>query len=190
VVPNPELADIAAQFCKCIGFHGIADLDWRFDRRDGQYKLLDFNPRVGAQFRLFETEAGVDVVRAQHLDLTGQTIPVAAQRYGRRFVVENIDIPARLAYRRSAYATPHVPKRATGTELAWFARDDLKPFLVMIPRLMRPGVAHLLQIWRTHRRRVGRSTSDESCGRDRRRALRAFNRRASQGARPPGTNLR
>jgi hypothetical protein len=30
---------------------------------------LDFNPRVGAQFRLFEDDAGSDVVRALHLDL-------------------------------------------------------------------------------------------------------------------------
>ena len=65
VVDNPELAEIsAAEFIKRIGFTGIVDLDWRFDRRDGRYKLLDFNPRMGAQFRLFENEAGVDVVRA------------------------------------------------------------------------------------------------------------------------------
>ena len=30
-----------------VGFRGIADLDWRRDLRDGQYKLVDFNPRVG-----------------------------------------------------------------------------------------------------------------------------------------------
>jgi hypothetical protein len=23
------------------------DLDYRFDKRDGQHKLLDFNPRIG-----------------------------------------------------------------------------------------------------------------------------------------------
>ena len=72
VVDNPELADLAARFIKQIGFTGIIDLDLRFDRRDGLYKLLDFNPRMGAQFRLFESESGVDVVRGQHLDLTGR----------------------------------------------------------------------------------------------------------------------
>ncbi|MDQ4105045.1 MAG: ATP-grasp domain-containing protein [Actinomycetota bacterium] len=190
VVPNPELAEISAHFCKCIGFHGIADLDWRYDRRDSQYKLLDFNPRVGAQFRLFETEAGIDVVRAQHLDLTDQKVPVAAQRYGRRFVVENIDIPARLAYWRSGYTTPHVPTRATGTELGWFARDDLKPFFVMIARSLRPGVEHLMRIWRTHQRLTERSIRNESCGRYWRRAIRALDRRASKGARPTSANLR
>ena len=72
VVDNPELADIAARFVQRIGFTGIIDLDLRFDRRDGRYKLLDFNPRMGAQFRLFESESGIDVVRALHLDLTGR----------------------------------------------------------------------------------------------------------------------
>ncbi len=59
-----------------LGFRGIVDLDLRFDPRDAQYKLLDFNPRLGAQFRLFTTGTGVDVARAAYLDLTGQ--PVAA----------------------------------------------------------------------------------------------------------------
>ena len=72
----------AARFCRAIGFSGIADLDWRLDRRDGRYKLLDFNPRVGAQFRLFETDAGIDVVRALHLDLTGRPVPAGAQENG------------------------------------------------------------------------------------------------------------
>jgi len=37
------------------------DLDYRFDKRDGQYKLLDFNPRIGAQFRLLVDDNGLDV---------------------------------------------------------------------------------------------------------------------------------
>ncbi|MGK5632626.1 ATP-grasp domain-containing protein [Streptomyces sp. URMC 123] len=152
VVENPELAELAAGFIRNVGFTGIADLDWRYDRRDGRYKLLDFNPRMGAQFRLFESAAGVDVVRAQHLELTGRAVPRAAQRAGHRFVVENIDLPAYVAYRRSGYTTPHVPRRASGTELAWLARDDLKPFFGMLARLARPAVRHVLrqtgQRWR------------------------------------------
>ncbi|GAA2266353.1 ATP-grasp domain-containing protein [Streptomyces ruber] len=155
IVDNPELADLAARFVKEIGFSGIVDLDLRFDRRDGRYKLLDFNPRMGAQFRLFENEPGVDVVRALHLDLTGRPVPEGEQLVGRRYVVENIDLPALLAYRRSGYTTPHVPARASGTELAWFARDDLRPSLVMLARLVRPGAKHLYQLWRTSRRGSG-----------------------------------
>ncbi|MFF4566058.1 ATP-grasp domain-containing protein [Streptomyces sp. NPDC001435] len=152
VVDNPELADLAARFIKQIGFSGIIDLDLRFDRRDGQYKLLDFNPRMGAQFRLFENESGVDVVRAMHLNLTGRTVPEGEQRAGHRYIVENIDLPALLAYRRSGYTTPHAPARASGTELAWLAGDDPLPFFTMLARFVRPGAKHLYQLWRTNRR--------------------------------------
>ncbi|MEU6958543.1 ATP-grasp domain-containing protein [Streptomyces chrestomyceticus] len=152
VVDNPELAELTAQFVKRVGFSGIVDLDWRYDRRDGAYKLLDFNPRMGAQFRLFENEAGIDVVRAQHLDLTGRKVPEAEQRAGQRFVVENIDLPALLAYRRSGYTTPHAPRRATGTELAWLAADDLKPFFTMLARFVGPGARHLVELRRASRR--------------------------------------
>ncbi|MFF9211440.1 MULTISPECIES: ATP-grasp domain-containing protein [unclassified Streptomyces] len=152
VVDNPELADLAARFIKQIGFTGVVDLDLRFDRRDGRYKLLDFNPRVGAQFRLFENEASVDVVRALHLDLTGRPVPEGEQRAGHRYIVENIDLPALLAYRRSGYTTPHAPARPSGTELAWFAGDDPLPFLTMLARFVRPGAKHLHELWRTHRR--------------------------------------
>ncbi|WP_428935183.1 ATP-grasp domain-containing protein [Streptomyces sp. ACT015] len=152
VVDNPELADLAARFVKQIGFTGVIDLDLRFDRRDGRYKLLDFNPRMGAQFRLFESDSGVDVVRALHLDLTGRRVPEGEQRAGHRYVVENIDLPALLAYRRSGYTTPHAPARASGTELAWFAGDDPLPFLTMLGRFVGPGAAHLYQLWRTNRR--------------------------------------
>ncbi|TJZ52193.1 ATP-grasp domain-containing protein [Streptomyces piniterrae] len=150
VVDNPELAQMTARFVERIGFSGTADLDWRLDRRDGRYKLLDFNPRMGAQFRLFENAAGVDVVRAQHLDLTGRAVPQGDQRAGHRFVVENIDLPARLVYRGRRTA-PHTPRRPAGTELAWFAADDPLPFFTMLARCVGPGARHLAELRRTRR---------------------------------------
>ena len=100
VVANPELAAESVEFLRRVGYCGIVDMDWRLDRRDGRYRLLDCNPRIGAQFRLFETSAGIDVVRAQHLDLTGREVPQAPQIDGRGFFVENRDLPALLTYRR------------------------------------------------------------------------------------------
>ena len=139
---NPSLAEMSERFCKEIGYTGIADLDWRLDLRDGQYKLVDFNPRVGNQFRLFETEAGIDVVRALHLDLTGRDVPRGPQVCQRRIVVEHIDIPARIAYRRlgqratSAQPTSLMKRRKTTlTEFAWLAADDPLPALAVLTRV-------------------------------------------------------
>ncbi|MGH3788115.1 MAG: carboxylate--amine ligase [Pseudonocardiaceae bacterium] len=135
-VDNPQLRGQATELMTRLGFRGIVDLDYRFDPRDGQYKLLDFNPRLGAQFRLFRDTAGVDVVVAAHLDLTGRAIPPGAPQLGRSFLVENYDPIAALTYRRSGLSfRSWVTSLRRADELAWFARDDLAPFGLMCLRM-------------------------------------------------------
>jgi D-aspartate ligase len=131
-VDNPALHHQATELLTRLGFQGIVDLDYRFDTRDGRYKLLDFNPRLGAQFRLFSDTAGVDVVVAAHLDLTGRPVPPGAPQHGRRFLVENYDPFAALAYRRCGLDfRSWVTSLRQADELAWFAKDDLAPFGLM-----------------------------------------------------------
>jgi D-aspartate ligase len=134
IAPNDEVTELSTSFCRAIGYHGIGDLDWRFDRRDGRYKLLDFNPRVGAQFRLFETDAAVDVVRAMHLDLTGREVPSGRQIEGRRFYLEDL-YPAAVIGRKRAAQVPKIPRRLVKPELGWFALDDPLPALSMAVRV-------------------------------------------------------
>lgn len=125
--PNPGLAERAAELCRRIGYSGVADLDWRFDRRDGLCKLVDFNPRIGAQFRLFESLRGVDVVRAMYLDLTGQRIPGGQQAFGRMFVVGQLDVLSAAvgAWYERRLPPAVLPRR--GLERAWLSRDDPLP---------------------------------------------------------------
>jgi len=135
-VDNPPLRRQATDLAARLGFRGIADLDYRLDPRDGQYKLLDFNPRLGAQFRLFRDTAGVDVVIAAHLDLTGRAVPQGSPHFGRSFLVENYDPIAALAYRRvDLDFRSWVASLRQADELAWFARDDLAPFGLMCLRM-------------------------------------------------------
>jgi predicted ATP-grasp superfamily ATP-dependent carboligase len=135
-VANPDLHHQASELVARVGFRGIVDLDYRFDPRTGTYKLLDFNPRLGAQFRLFSDSAGVDVVVAAHLDLTGREIPHGSPHLGRSFLVENYDPIAALAYRRLGLDLKSWVASLRGAdELAWFARDDLAPFGLMCLRM-------------------------------------------------------
>jgi D-aspartate ligase len=143
-MPNPTLDHQAASFCRQIGYCGVVDLGLRLDRRDGRYKLVDFNPRVGAQFRLFENQAGVDVIRALHLDLTGRHVPAGPQVDGRSLIVENLDAPALIAYRRGGGSARPPTPRSGKTELAWMAADDPLPFLAMAGRLAKPAALRLL----------------------------------------------
>jgi predicted ATP-grasp superfamily ATP-dependent carboligase len=146
---NELLRRRAEQLLHAVAYRGIVDLDLRLDLRDGQYKLLDFNPRVGAQFRLFEDAAGVDVVRALHLDLTGREVTRRQQQDGRVFLVEQNDLLASLGYRRegdlSRRSWMH-SLRGTHLELAWFARDDLAPFLLMCVRFLLRGIQRTLRL--------------------------------------------
>ncbi|MGC1210850.1 MAG: hypothetical protein WA890_06215 [Micromonospora sp.] len=117
-------------------YRGLVDLDLRRDLRDGSYRLLDFNPRLGAQFRVFEDAGGLDVVRAAYLDLTGQPVPAARPCPDRRLAVENYDLLAALGYRRRGELRLGAWVRSLRhvDETAWFARDDLAPFGLMCLR--------------------------------------------------------
>ncbi|MBX6748597.1 MAG: carboxylate--amine ligase [Micromonosporaceae bacterium] len=136
-VPNPQLHRQVTDLLTRIGYRGIMDLDLRFDPRDGQYKLLDFNPRIGAQFRVFQNSAGIDVARAAHLDLTGRPIPTGHVAPGRRLLVENYDTLAALGYLRRGELTvgSWLTTLRRVDETAWFARDDLAPFGLMCLRM-------------------------------------------------------
>ncbi len=131
---NEELEQSVRVMCRRIGYCGIFDTDWRYDRRTGTYHLLDFNPRVGAQFRMFEDDGGLDVVRAMHLDLSGRAVSPTRQVDGERFFVENLGLRARKHYREEP-APPEIPGAPTRLRLAWFTLDDLGPFISMIVQL-------------------------------------------------------
>jgi D-aspartate ligase len=147
-VVNDPLRKQAQALLQAISYSGIMDLDYRLDRRDGQYKLVDFNPRIGAQFRLFEDGAGVDVARALYLDLTGRCVPASGPIGGRTFVVEFHDLAASLGYLRQGRLTFRDWRRSLkGTrEWAWSCRDDPLPFLVMCIRLLLRVAEKILRV--------------------------------------------
>ncbi|MEU6267074.1 carboxylate--amine ligase [Saccharopolyspora shandongensis] len=149
---NDELQREATKLLERLAFNGIVDLDFRWDARDRRYKLLDFNPRLGAQFRLFRDSAGMDVALASYLDLSGQQIPAGRQPVGRRFLVENYDPIAAVRYwRRGELGLRSWASSVRGVdETAWFARDDLLPFLLMWLWMVCRAVA---RPWRRRRNR-------------------------------------
>jgi D-aspartate ligase len=131
-VRNDALREQAIKICSDIHYRGIMDLDFRRDA-NGNYNLLDFNPRVGAQFRLFRSDAGMDVVRALHLHLTGRPLDGGQQIEGRTFMSEAQDVIAGYKYYRRGQLTLGDWMRSIRhiDECAWYAADDLRPFLIM-----------------------------------------------------------
>jgi D-aspartate ligase len=135
---NEPLSRQTEAMLRFIGYSGVMDIDYRRDQRDGRYKLVDFNPRVGANFRMFENRDGIDVVRALHLDLTGRGVRRSPMIEGRTFIVELHDLFASLAYLRLGRLTIQTWRKSlTGRrELAWWSSDDPLPLLAMSTRLL------------------------------------------------------
>jgi len=130
-LPNPAIESATKTLVRAVGYKGILDIGYRYDARDGRYKLLDVNPRLGATFRLFVGHDGMDVARAQYLHFTGQPVPVSHMCTGRKWVLEDADLASCVQYYRDgvlnlrdwlgSYRGIH--------ECAWYATDDLMPFL-------------------------------------------------------------
>ncbi|GGR89156.1 hypothetical protein GCM10010205_17050 [Streptomyces nojiriensis] len=182
-LPDPAVEEAGLRLAERLGYQGILDLDFRRDEL-GCFRLVDFNPRPGAQFRLFTDSAGLDVVQAMYLDLTGQQVPQPSGGPGRVFVAENYALLARLrggsmprrpavvpadpagpaAASASASSGPgagagadqrSVPERAPkrsaergSVETAWFAADDLLPFLAMLGALLGRGAGKGVRVLR------------------------------------------
>jgi D-aspartate ligase len=131
--PNPTVSETTQRFMKAVGYRGILDIGYRYDSRDGKYKLLDVNPRIGAAFRLFSAEPDLDVARVLYLDMTGQTVPAAGATRRGTWCVENYDLVASWRYYRdgSLSSREWIASLRDIEEGAWLAADDPYPFGAM-----------------------------------------------------------
>ncbi|MGI8513285.1 MAG: ATP-grasp domain-containing protein [Solirubrobacteraceae bacterium] len=141
---NAEVEALTLRFMRDLGYRGILDCDFRFDSRDGRYKLLDVNPRVGASFRLFVGPDGSDVVKALYLNLTGQPVAPATLDEGRKWVVESNDLVS-FALARSdgrPRAAEWLRSFRGVQEAAWWALDDPVPAAAVSAELLRRAGKH------------------------------------------------
>lgn len=129
---NPELVANGTRFCQSIGYRGIAGLEYKRDREDGQYKLLDFNPRLMLSDAL-TAYCGMNLALIQYLDLTGQH-PAARHEYleGVKWLDSIEDFRAFRQYHEAGeLGFKDWLKSFGGARVfALFAWDDPVPFLV------------------------------------------------------------
>ena len=132
-LPNPAIASSTKTLVRAVGYKGILDIGYRYDARDGLYKLLDVNPRLGATFRLFVGHNGMDVTRAKYLHFTGQPVPVSDICTGRKWILEDADLVSCVQYYRDGVLSLRnwLGSYRGIKECAWYAADDVMPFLRM-----------------------------------------------------------
>jgi|SRR5579875_1302306 predicted ATP-grasp superfamily ATP-dependent carboligase len=136
---NEEVARMTVEFMKAIGYRGPLDIGYRYDTRDGRYKVHDVNPRIGATFRLFVGQNGMDVARALYQDMTGQQVQPAALQEGRKWIVEDCDWISALRYHRDGKLTLRGWYESLRgiDEMSFIAKDDLWPIMSAISGIIR-----------------------------------------------------
>jgi len=132
----PLLESLSQKLLEAVDYYGLAELEYKLDPRDGQYKLLDFNARTWGYHSL-GGRAGVDFPYLLFADQIGCSPDPCRARAGVRWIRVLTDLPTALA----AFA---------GNELAWrsyvnsvrtadteavFSRDDPLPGLAEVALL-------------------------------------------------------
>ncbi|WP_137934671.1 carboxylate--amine ligase [Mesorhizobium comanense] len=147
VVDEPQLIAAARRLLESIGHHGLVEVEFKRDARDGSMKVLDVNPRPWTWFGL-GAAAGIDLGAILWAVRSGQHPPVATARPGTSWMYLVRDMVAagqlitsgRLT--RRAYFGSFAAVRAWAT---FMARDPV-PALIDVP----------LTVWRVLTRRVFR----------------------------------
>jgi len=126
---NAALVDLAAAVGKRLGYIGIGDIDVKYDARDGQYKYLELNPRLGL-CHYFGTRCGINLTLDAYRMACGDTLPAEVPQVdGRRFLAVLEEIGARLQSGDSFFAVLRglLAALAAWPVGAYFAADDMLP---------------------------------------------------------------
>ena len=91
-VDLPLLAEPSAMFLKAIEYYGLVELEYKHDRRDGEWKLLDVNARTWG-YHTLGPAAGVDFPYLLYRDQLGLSVPRLRARPGVRWVRLVTDMP-------------------------------------------------------------------------------------------------
>jgi len=124
----------AVRLIDAIRFTGLIEIEFKRDRRDGRFKLLDINPRVWGWHTLGE-RAGVDFSYLLWRLTLGDSIPELHGQPGVRWVRLSTDFPtASLEILRGRLTLRDYLRSMRGPiEQAIFALDDPLPGLLELP---------------------------------------------------------
>jgi D-aspartate ligase len=118
---DEEVVECGLELLRALRFHGIAQVEWKRDPRDGRLKLIEVNPRLW-QWHGLAGACGADVTLAAYWDLVGERRPPrTTQGCAKRWSISVMHGQSP-AFKRPPYID------------GVFALDDPKPGLVNVVR--------------------------------------------------------
>jgi D-aspartate ligase len=130
----PEIVAPSRRLLAAIRYTGLIEIEYKFDARDGRYKLLDINPRLWTWSPL-GGRAGVDFPYLLWQMLTGNSVPQQTGRAGARWVRMSTDVPAAIHLMLRGLLSPGAYLRSLRVplEFALLTSDDPLPGLLDLP---------------------------------------------------------
>jgi predicted ATP-grasp superfamily ATP-dependent carboligase len=122
-----EVVDPALRLLRSLRYHGLSQVEFKRDPRDGRYKLMEVNARLW-QWHGLAAACGVDLPRIAYGHLTGERVtPSSTNGARKRWAITLMN-----GERPVLVRPPYVD--------AVFARDDPKPALVHAARVARSAL--------------------------------------------------
>ena len=133
-IEQNEVEELARRFLKSIAYTGVAEVEFKHDKRDGGYKLLDVNGRFWTWCGVGE-RAGVNFPSLAFRQALGERVAPARAKAGLAWLHGSRDIVA--AYQEIARGTLTLGAYLGGLRqaltFASFAWDDPMPAIVELP---------------------------------------------------------
>lgn len=147
VVANDRVKAAATALLTAVAFEGLVEVEFKFDARDQEFKVLDVNPRAWSWLALCEA----DIALMMGCVAAGLVVTTVAALPGRAWVHASRDFVAavHLVIRGHLSMTDYVRSLRRRLTFAAFAWDDPLPGLIELPltawRVIKRSIASL---WR------------------------------------------
>jgi len=131
---EPGIKELGLSLLRKVNYQGLSEIEFKKDSRDNQYKIIEVNTRPWMQINL-TTRCGVDFCFLSYMDLIGQHVnAINNLKNGVKWLCFDLDFYA--SFGSSGYirkglltVTDWLSSLKGDKEYAYFALDDLKPFI-------------------------------------------------------------
>ncbi len=134
IVDNDAVKVAGRKLLSSVGFEGLVEVEFKFDARDGSYKVLDVNPRTWSWFSLCGA-AGQDLPILLRDVALGRAVEPAQAQPGHAWIHLSKDIVAavQLIFRGELTVGAYLKSLRQKLTFAAFAWDDPLPGILELP---------------------------------------------------------
>jgi predicted ATP-grasp superfamily ATP-dependent carboligase len=138
------LAERSVNFLQKVGYQGLVDVEYKYDRSTDSFYIIEINPRLGRWYGIVEA-AGHDTIYYSYLDLTHQPIPKHASESRQVtwvFVLRDV-----LSVMNNKFWGISNTFKSYAGKKTWciWARDDIRPFFAYFGEVISKGLKRLSQ---------------------------------------------